>query len=133
MNYKIRIRLITTKQGLKKIQNYLQLINDENIQKTIFNATIFKIYGDVVYLGWDNPPLYKSVESMLICLMSYHVTYRMCTINKMYDSFQMSYYTVPKDRHKNIPNIPVICRFDEKKLDEKLMKFMKKGKGESNE
>lgn len=56
MNYNIRIRLITTKQGLKKIQNYLQLINDENIQKTIFNATIFKIYGDVVYLGWDNPP-----------------------------------------------------------------------------
>ncbi len=133
MKYKARIRLITTKKGFKQIQNFLNIIKENDLKRTILNADIFKFYGDIVYLGWDNPPLFKTIESMIICLMAHNVTYRLCVVNKSYDSFQISSNTEPKDRHKNIPNIPVICRFDEKKIDAKLNKFNKNRKGEFNE
>lgn len=125
MNYKNRIRLITTQKGYKTILGLLKYYEDENLVTTVINNNTCKIYKDIAYFRWTNLPngLYKLINSAIILVISKNITYRLCMIEKGH--IQTGSYTEHKDEHKNIPNISLICRFNEKRINKQLIDYSK--------
>lgn len=125
MNYKNRIRLITTRKGYKAILGLLKYYEDENLVTTVINNNTCKIYKDIAYFTWANLPngLYKLINSAILLVISKHITYRLCIIEK--GNTKISSYTEHKDEYKNIPNIPLICRFNEKSINQQLNNYSK--------
>ena len=125
MKYKNRIRLITTQKGYRVILGLLRYYEDEGLVKAVINNGTCKIFKDIAYFNWTNLPdgLYKLVNSAITLLISKGITYRLCIIDK--NRTKTSCHTEHKDEYKKIPDISVISKFNENKINQDLYNYSK--------
>lgn len=130
MAEQIRIRIITTDKGYEKITGLLEFWGVKELIETTAFADINKRYGNVVYLGWSRLAKSKRriVQTVLSTLMScFDISYRICILSSDIENIFIKSQISKKD--KNLPNLFLKCRFDNKKIENELEQYIKNMEG----
>lgn len=126
MGHKSQIRLITTNEGLSVLKNLNVFINDDFLQTVLKNTQINKVFGDVVYLGWDNINLSKRrlLISVMTDLEEKDISYTLSVIgeNTSDEEINLHYESKTKDI-KELPFPSIIYTFDEQDMEKQLQYF----------
>ena len=123
---KIKIRMILSKRGYKILMKVLDYYQNEKLTSSIVNSNTCTFYGNIAFFKWDNPKEYKFIRSLITVVMAHRVTYRVCVIED--EHIQLSQYTEPKDRRKEIPMPQISCRVKDEETIKQLSKFQKNTK-----
>lgn len=125
----ISVRIITTKKGYQKIRGLLEYWGEKELIETTAFANINRQYGDIVYLGWNRIAKNKKlVQTIIITLRSYFdISYRICIISSDIEDIVIKSQICKND--KNLPNLFLNCRFDNKKIENELEQYAKKDGG----
>ena len=120
---KQRVRVVTTKDGLKSIMKLLNHYKDARLKREFINENTCKIYGDLVFLKWNRTNYSQFLTTIVTVLMSSRASYSIAIFkdNLINTKREILY----KDENKNIPNPVIICRISDEKTEKLLKERMK--------
>ncbi len=125
MGYRSDLRVITTKEGLKQINDFLKDKIEEIGFNPMDNLFIDKEVKDVAYLGWKrlNVKGTDFIELALYELEEKDISYRYCCIGESLEDITEMEYISDKDEKSHLPYISYIRDFDEKDMEQQLNKY----------
>lgn len=126
-----QIRIVTTKRGYERLIKCLKGFKDEKLTKAIINEDTCKFYGkNIVFIKWDNPIYYKVIKTLIMTLMGYGNSYRICV--KEGEKVNMySDETIPNE-HIKLPMPIINCNFNDEGTIKKLSEFKRSRKSGEN-
>lgn len=115
-----QVRIITTKRGYGNIIRSLKIFNNEKIINDLINEKTCQVYGEIVFLKWDNPKSHKMIQNIIMSLMSHRNSYKICEI----DGEIVNTYC-NEIEYKKLP-VPVMdCKFNDEETIKKLYELQK--------
>jgi len=125
MGYRSDLRVITTKEGLRHIKDFL----NNKIEEIGFNLmdylVVDKEVKDIAYIGWKrlNVKETDTIELALYELEEKDISYGYCCIGEsLEDITEMNY--ISDNKKDDLPNISYIRDFDENDMEQQLNKYV---------
>lgn len=126
MGYKSDLRVITTKEGFKVLNDFVTKKNDKLGFNIIEKLNINKEFKNLVYIGWNrlNGTATDIIEESLYELEDNDISFRYCCIGENLDDIQEKQYTSEKDENLHIPSISYIRDFDEEYMEQQFKGYI---------
>lgn len=119
MGYRTDVRMITTMEGYKCVQDCVAEQNDVEI---LLQPDIEKQYNDIVYLGWSDIKGMEVDTLKDICdeLIDRDITFRSMYLGETLDDIEENAHTNQNDEDKYIPYPSIVRNFDDKETEKEL-------------